>query len=277
VSGTYNHFDTTYSFNTAGSINTQLLITSFGYTGNCVDSIQKTIEVIAVSAGTDTSICLGDTLFLSATGATTYTWDNNLGVGQNQIATPIIDTVFVVSGNGPIGCTSTDTVAVKINALPVVEASSDLALCLGVDAIISATGAVSYSWDNELGSGETHTVSPEEATTYMVTGIDTNGCANKDSVIITIEDMCFEVPNVFTPNGDGKNDVWNIHGLETYPDLTVKVFNRWGDSVFESDKGYTEPWDGTYNGTDSPSATYYFIIVLGDGEDGISGTVNIVR
>ena len=114
-------------------------------------------------------------------------------------------------------------------------------------------------------------------TTYTVIGIDTNGCVNTDSVVVSISNMCFEVPNVFTPNGDGTNDVWVIKGLEIYPDVTVKVFNRWGDSVFESDKGYTDPWDGTYKGTLSPSATYYYIIVLGDGEEGISGTINIVR
>ena len=89
--------------------------------------------------------------------------------------------------------------------------------------------------------------------------------------------MCFEVPNVFTPNGDGKNDVWNIKGLEIYPDVVVKVFNRWGDLVFESTTGYTESWDGTYNGTASPSATYYYTIELGGGKEGVSGTINIVR
>jgi gliding motility-associated-like protein len=420
--GTYNHFDTTYTFGAAGTFTTQLLVTNYGYTNNCVDSSQQDIEVIEtlVIASADTAICLGDTVRLSATGATTYTWDNGLGAGQNQNGTPIIDTMFVVTGTGVFNCTGTDTVNVTINgvptiiasndttvcaadsvflsatggetylwdnglgagqnqtaftsidtmyivtgtdtlgcsgldtvqvtvrALPIVLASEDTTVCIGDTAIINATstetvftwdnglglgqshmvspgmdtsyvvsvtdtnncigtdtvqitidgfailasndtticfgnevdlsveGGTVYSWDNSLGSGELHIVSPEVTTTYIVTS-DENGCVSMDTIVVTIDNMCFEVPNVFTPNGDGTNDVWVIKGLEIYPDITVKVFNRWGDSVFESDKGYTEPWDGTYNGTDSPSATYYYIIVLGDGEEGISGTINIVR
>ena len=74
-----------------------------------------------------------------------------------------------------------------------------------------------------------------------------------------------------------KNDVWNIKGLEAYPLITVKVFNRWGDLVFESESGYPEPWDGTFNGTESPSATYYYVIELGNEEKGKTGTINIIR
>jgi len=420
--GTYNHFDTTYTFNTSGTFETQLLITNYGYANNCVDSVQRDIEVIEtiIVASADTAICLGDTLFLSATGAgtyswdnglgagqnqdttiatdtmfvvtgtglfncigtdtvnvtinplpnviasndttvctadtvflsatgtDTYSWDNGLGVGQNQTAFTAIDTIYVVTGTDLLGCRGTDTVEVTVIALPVVTtgndtticngdtvlisassietvftwdnglglgqshmvspnsdtsyvvsvtdlnncvgtdtvqitidgfailASNDTTICLGNEATLNVNGGSVYNWDNSLGSGELHVVSPEVTTTYIVTS-DENGCVDTDTVIVTIDNMCFEVPNVFTPNGDGTNDVWVIHGLETFPDVSVKVFNRWGDSVFESDKGYTQPWDGTYNGTDSPSATYYYIIVLGDGEDGISGTINIVR
>jgi gliding motility-associated-like protein len=495
--GTYNHVDTTYTFAAGGTYNTQLLITNYGYTGNCVDSTQKVIEVIqanviasvdtavcygdtvflsatgaatynwdnglgagqnqtavplfdtmyvvtgsinvslglvctdtdtvsvtinplpTVIASNDTIVCSGDTVFLSATGAATYNWDNGLGAGQNQTANPIVDTMYVVTGTGALGCSNTDTVAVTINALPTILASNDTIMCQGDTANISAIGGTSYTWDNGLGAGQSHQVFPASLTTYIVTGldvngcsnfdsvivsinalptlvtssdtslcqgdsvtlsvtgaltytwdnglgvgqthlllspldtaylvvgVDTNGCANTDSVVITmnqipniiasndttvclgemitisvtggttytwdnslgigashdvtptvttsyivtgdengciasdtvvvvIDNLCFNIPNVFTPNSDGKNDVWNIKGFESYPDINVKVFNRWGDLMFES-VGYSEPWDGTYNGTESPEATYYYIIVLGDGEDGITGTINIVR
>ena len=68
-----------------------------------------------------------------------------------------------------------------------------------------------------------------------------------------------------------------MNGIDEYPDAIVQVFNRWGDIVFESTVGYTEAWDGTYNGTDVPVATYYYIIKLSSSEEGISGTINIVR
>jgi gliding motility-associated-like protein len=115
-------------------------------------------------------------------------------------------------------------------------------------------------------------------TTVTIIVQDQSG--NIDSCDFIVDVECgaeLSIPNVFTPNGDGKNDVWNIDGLDDFPDVTVSVFNRWGDLMFESDKGYTKSWDGTYNGTASPAATYYYIIVLGSGEEGITGTINIIR
>ena len=421
--GIYNHFDTTYTFNAGGTYNTELVITSYGYTGNCVDTSQQVIEVFqpVVVSSVDTSICLGDTVFLSATGATTYLWDNGLGLGQNQTANPIIDTMYIVTGTDGIGCSNMDTVSVTVNTLPIVTASNDTticegdtatitanstittytwdnglgvgqtqqvtpvilttyivsvsdiigcigydtvdvnvnalpvlvtnndtilcngdsitlfatgaltytwdnglgagqthlllspldtayivvgidgngcsatdsvvvtlatsnviasndtSICLGSSATISATGATNFTWDNGLGVGQSFIVNPSAQTIYIVTG-DDNGCLSSDTVIISIDNQnCFNIPTVFTPNGDGKNDLWNIGGIELYPDIIVKVFNRWGDLMFESEKGYPESWDGTYNGTNSPSATYYYIIVLGDGEEGVTGTINIVR
>ena len=117
---------------------------------------------------------------------------------------------------------------------------------------------------------------PTQNTIYIVEG-DVNGCLGIDTVVVSIDNMCFEIPNVFTPNGDGKNDLWNIAGIFEFPEIVVKVFNRWGDLVFESDAGYTDPWDGTYNGTDAPAATYYYVIDLGGDQEGRTGTINIVR
>ena len=114
----------------------------------------------------------------------------------------------------------------------------------------------------------------------IVTIIVQDMSGNIDSCDFVIDVDCsdeLEIPNVFTPNGDGTNDVWNLNGIDEYPDAIVQVFNRWGDVVFESTVGYTEAWDGTYNGTDVPVATYYYIIKLSSSEEGISGTINIVR
>ena len=114
----------------------------------------------------------------------------------------------------------------------------------------------------------------------IVTIIVQDMSGNIDSCDFVIDVDCsdeLEIPNVFTPNGDGTNDVWNLNGIDEYPDAIVQVFNRWGDIVFESTVGYTEAWDGTYNGTDVPVATYYYIIKLSSSEEGISGTINIVR
>jgi gliding motility-associated-like protein len=84
-----------------------------------------------------------------------------------------------------------------------------------------------------------------------------------------------DIINTFTPNGDGVNDYWVIKGLDTYPDATVKIFNRYGNSIFES-VGYARPFDGNRNGKPLPAGVYYYIINLKRG-DVLSGNVTIIR
>lgn len=83
------------------------------------------------------------------------------------------------------------------------------------------------------------------------------------------------IPNTFTPNGDGINDYWNIPGLDTYPNAKVNIFNRYGIPVFQS-IGYAKPFDGTSNGKPLPVGVYYYIITLKKG-DALSGNVTIIR
>jgi gliding motility-associated-like protein len=85
-----------------------------------------------------------------------------------------------------------------------------------------------------------------------------------------------DIPNTFTPNGDGRNDTWVIKGLEYYPQSTVNIFNRWGQKLYSS-VGYPIPWDGEYNGKALPSGTYYYIIDLKNRQPVIAGWVAIIR
>lgn len=84
------------------------------------------------------------------------------------------------------------------------------------------------------------------------------------------------VPNIFTPNGDGVNDLWVISSLEYYPGSTVSVYNRLGQQLFHS-VGYSKPWDGTYHGAGVPSAVYYYIIEPAKNKPALSGYVTVVR
>jgi gliding motility-associated-like protein len=84
------------------------------------------------------------------------------------------------------------------------------------------------------------------------------------------------VPNTFTPNGDGINDVWNIGALINYPQCLVSVYTRYGGLVFQS-RGYPQPWDGTYKGAPVPTGTYYYIINPQSGQQLLSGFVAVLR
>jgi len=84
------------------------------------------------------------------------------------------------------------------------------------------------------------------------------------------------IPNTFTPNGDGINDVWNIKYLEYFPKCTVNIYNRYGEKIYSS-IGYAIPWDGKYKGSVLPTGAYYYIIDLKNGDGLISGWVAIVK
>jgi gliding motility-associated-like protein len=84
------------------------------------------------------------------------------------------------------------------------------------------------------------------------------------------------IPNVFSPNGDGINDDWQVKFLAQYPNCRVEIFNRSGIKLFES-RGYNRPWDGTFKGKPVPIATYYYLINLNNDEPPISGYVAVLR
>jgi gliding motility-associated-like protein len=105
-----------------------------------------------------------------------------------------------------------------------------------------------------------------------------NGCSIRDSVNVKpINESCLVIPNAISPNGDLINDVWNIGMKELYPSMEVIIFNRWGETIWRSERGYPRPWDGTSNGAALPIDSYHYIIDLHNGSRLLVGNVTIVR
>ncbi|MFO7756749.1 MAG: gliding motility-associated C-terminal domain-containing protein, partial [Bacteroidales bacterium] len=133
----------------------------------------------------------------------------------------------------------------------------------------------SYLWfDNSTSSYKDNVAAGE----YWLTVTDDNGCSVTDTIIVTSErDNCLTIPNAISPNGDNINDVWNIDLIELYPEAEIRIFNRWGELIWVSEKGYPEPWDGTSNGRRLPIDTYHYIINLHDGTKPAIGDITILR
>ena len=113
---------------------------------------------------------------------------------------------------------------------------------------------------------------------YRVIVTDMNGCSIRDSVIIEpLNETCLIIPNAISPNDDLINDVWRIGMIDLYPQMEIKVFNRWGEILWRSEKGYPQPWDGRSNGKDLPIDSYHYIIDLHNGSKPLVGNVTIVR
>jgi gliding motility-associated-like protein len=114
-----------------------------------------------------------------------------------------------------------------------------------------------------------------DSVTYELVARTSEGCNENDTIAIKMV-TALNFPSGFTPNGDGANDEWIISEA-LLGRAKVEIFNRWGNRVFYSD-GYSEPWDGTYNGKPLPIGTYYYVVTIkiGDAKP-VTGTVTIMR
>lgn len=136
-----------------------------------------------VNAGNDFAVCQNGQAILSASGASTYTWDNNVTNNASFVVTQT--TTYTVTGTDANGCQNTDEVTITTNALPTVEAGSNITQCGEQTVTLTATGATVYSWNNNVTNG-TAFEAPFGTSVYLVTGVDANGCANTDAVTVTI-------------------------------------------------------------------------------------------
>lgn len=116
---------------------------------------------------------------------------------------------------------------------------------------------------------------PDDDITYQLKLTARGGCSVTDTIFIRVLKGP-EVPNAFSPNGDGIHDTWKIKYLDGYPGATIDVYNRYGQVVFRS-LGYDKEWDGTRNGNPLPVGTYYYIINPRNGRQIITGSVTLIK
>jgi gliding motility-associated-like protein len=194
------------------------------------------------------------------------------------------------SGTFPIQYLYTSTAGCKDSAVqniivwptPTVNLGPDIVVLEGGSAVLNAnvTGnSLSYLWSPstylDTITIKTPRTTPLSDITYTLTVTAQGNCTNSDNISVRVL-KAPSVPNAFSPNGDGINDVWNIKYLDTYPNATIQVFNRYGQLVYEA-TGYSKPWDGTTNGKPLPVATYYYIINPKNGRKQMAGSVTILR
>ncbi len=185
--------------------------------GSCSgeDSVFVNVNALpTANAGSNQTICEGDSVTLNGLGGTSYDWDNGLGSGQSHMVSPSSNTTYNLTVTDANGCQDIDQVDVIVNTLPTILASQDQSICEGSSANISANGATSYIWDNGLGSGQNHSVSPSITTTYLVTGTNANNCSNMDSVTITVNTLpLIDTSSIQIEDADCINGGGTISGI----------------------------------------------------------------
>lgn len=243
-----------------------------------IDSVIVTIPFVDIIDEV-AEICQGEsyTFETDASDVSSYLWGDGSS-GETFIAT--IGGEYWVRVKDTYGCTASDTAVLIAHELPVVDLGPDTTLCDDINGILFDVynDGASYDWFNgDIASSYTayaQTIDQE----IWVNVTNEFGCQAADTVIVR---FCgeIEIPTAFTPNDDGINDEWAIEQLFVFENVTIDVYNRWGERVFHSD-GYEadQYWNGTnQKGKKLPMDAYYYVIDLHNDEEPIVGTVTIIR
>lgn len=259
-----------------------------------------TLLIVLVDAGLDTIICSGFGTNLIATSnidpAGDYTWydismTTNLS-DTNEVILPIgspgtTEYIVEITLNG---CSNTDTVSVTTTTPFTVDAGPDVEMFATQSEVIGGNPTSTdpthiYSWTPNSFLTDTTVsnptvVQPTQSNWYYVTATDTNGCRNIDSMYVELQPDII-IPDGISPDGNGRNDTWILDFMELYPGVSIdiRVYNRWGEPLFNTDETYQDDWGGTTkNGKRLPAGTYYYTIIIDheDFPDPFTGPITIM-
>jgi gliding motility-associated-like protein len=230
---------------------------------------------------------------LKAIGGHTYLWSPAGSLDDATRASPVAspDTstwyqVYMTESN----CNRDTTISVRVivNPTPTVtaEKTNDID-CIIHSAQLYATGSAGNAYRWLPASGLDHATMPNPVSTtdttitYKVTGTNQYGCAAVDSVTVNVTakgKVIFEVPNAFTPNGDGRNDCFGVKSWGGAVIEEFAIFNRWGERVFNT-KNATACWDGRFKGQPGAAGGYVYVIIAKTfcGPIKRTGTLILVR
>ena len=257
----------------------------------CSDSSKIIVnqpQALALSKKVNGLKCYGDSIAaitLALNGGTspyTYLWSN--GANKNTISN-LKKGLYFVKVTDSNGCVFSDTTKmIQPDSLqlalysPLQYDGHNISYPNGNDGSIDLAvkgGALPYNyiWSNSESNEDVYNLF---AGNYNVTVVDNNGCKVSGNIILT-EPLILEMPTGFSPNNDGKNDLFMVHGIEAYPRNNLTIYNRWGNIVYEKN-GYTNEWNGvSRNGQSMPDATYFVILEINGGEKVLKGFVELRR
>jgi gliding motility-associated-like protein len=228
-------------------------------------------------------------VFLNVTGGApgyNFNWSNGETAQSLQ---QLAQGFYVVTVTDAKNCTAVESFNITYNYLLDVNAGEDKNIIAGQSVSLSATTNVDhgnvFNWtpseNIQCHTCANTTANPPLTTQFVIEVTDANGCHAVDSVLVNVQGITpLYIPNAFTPNGDGNNDVFHAYGDDAslrYFELTI--FNRWGEKVFESNN-LRESWDGTYQGEASPNGVYVYIakaVYLDGSTKDYKGSITIIR
>lgn len=244
---------------------------------------------LKLDADGSTTICIGNTVTLVAEVDSTATlqWFYNgnplNGATSTSFVTPVAG-IYTLTATTSCGTYTSNPVEINVRALTNVSVSNNVIICPGESVQLHAGGGTEFSWSPSDGLNYTDisnpVANPAKTTDYTVTVKDQYGCTATANVTVSVVCDTLDIPNGFSPNGDGKNDTFVIDGINNYPGNLLFVYNRWGNLIYKK-RDYDNTWDGTSNvngvmfGQLLPNGTYYFILDLNIDQKPVNGFVVI--
>ncbi|MFL5764854.1 MAG: PKD domain-containing protein [Bacteroidia bacterium] len=263
-----------HTYPTNGNYDVTLIATT---SNGCADTAIVNFDNSGgVTVGPGGIVCPGGSVPLTASGGFAYSWSpapslNNSSIA-NPTASPAVTTTYTVNvstvnslGDTCIIALTTTVTVISPGALTLTATADQDSIFEGsstvIHAITDTTLTILWNPANTLSNASSYnpTASPSATTTYTVTIIDSTGCPRTATITIYVKSTKCNpadvfVPNAFTPNNDGENDILYVRG-NMISNLYFAVYNRWGQLVFETTDQHVG-WDGTYNGMKADPAVF---------------------
>jgi gliding motility-associated-like protein len=268
------------------------------YTGdNCISSFDRDVTLLATPTlvfDAVNGICADVPAFQVTQARLLNALPGPAGIftGAGISATGLFDPAVAGAGShlirftftGANGCSNFVEQTIDVYPVPTINAGPDKVVLQGGQVSLTPSlsiggPSVTYLWTPPAGLNNVNVPSPiskpDDDITYTLTVTTINGCSDNDQVFVKVLKAPL-IPNIFSPNGDGVHDRWEIPYLQSYPGCTIDLYNRYGQLVYRS-VGYATAWDGKANGKDVPVGTYYYVIDPKNGRQKIAGYVDIIR
>ena len=282
------------------AVNTTYTVTATVPGTTCTTTAHVSIfylpQVIATASG-GKSVCVSDPIQLYGAPAGEnyhYQWTGPAGFTSHfqdpfvKNAHPDHEGIYTLTvTDNTTTCSGTDTTFVKVGlaSATLTNVTPSQTIAYGSSIHLNAENAMHFRWTPNDGTLDNPNISnpfatPLTKTTYVVYAHNNDGCPDTASVTIDVSfDPVIFIPSAFTPNGDGKNDVFHVGNLGSNKLVEMSVFSRWGEVIYHS-LGSNEGWNGLYNGVLQEMGTYNYFIIIGKQDGSLEpykGTVTLIR
>lgn len=277
------------------SVGTYTVSYTDGY--GCIKDTFVTVNeppLLIASVNSPSEICVGQTTTASinASGGTpsyNYLWQPGLMNSSAETLAPGSTTSYTVTVVDANGCTIAPfQFTLVVNPLPIVTINSNITIQRGENVQLTASGGTSYQWSPlttlSCEACSDPIANPQATTTYSVIVKNEYGCESFASVVVSVEGiMCGEVyvPNAFSPNGDGQNDMFFLYAnKDCISNFNFEIYDRWGEKIFTT-TDLSKGWNGKINSGDAMQGTYVWKLnstyVNSEQEHSSTGHINLIR